>query len=296
MAVPAGTTVRSSVTEIVPAEWIQASIIRVKRPAPLFVSIANVDVVPAGKGSTVNIPRLGAITVTASVKTEGDNFTIQIMDTDEDTMTGGFVGMIVRLSYEAIHDSAFDLLDLATTEALAGLMNRVDTDGFALASSLSNVGVDVGTAALTDADVQEAVRQFSEQNPILSGMPVGVLNAKQLLDWSLDLSQNGGQALGGDTQSAEMAKLIGPQQGFKGVRHGVAWYLSNNIPVATGEATGFIAASGPLSPFWLRSWQELLIKQEDKPDYASVELTFMLRYGVAIADDEQAVSITSDGA
>jgi hypothetical protein len=296
MAVPGNTTVRSNVTEIVPAEWIQGSIIRVKRPSPLFVSLANVDVVPAGRGSTVNIPTLNAITVTAGVKTEGDVFTVQQMDTAETTMTGGFVGMTVRLTYEAIHDAAFDMLDLATTEALAGIMNRIDSDGFALCSSLTNVGVDVGTAALVDADVQEAVRQFHENNPIVSGMPVGVLNAKQLLDWSLDLSQNGGAQLGADEASRQAHALGSYGQGFKGIRHGVAWYLSNNIPVATGEATGYIGASGPLSPFWLRSWQEIQVKQEDDPTYASVALTYMVRYGVAIADQAQAVSITSDGA
>lgn len=296
MAVVGNTTVRSNVTEIVPAEWIQASIIRVKRPSPLFVSLANVDIVPAGVGSTVNIPRQSEQAVPAGTKTEGDVFTIVQMDTSEDTMTGGFVGYTVRISYETIHDAKFDMLDLATTEAIAGLMNRVDSDGFALCSSLSNVGVDVGTAALTDADVQEAVRQFNEQNPIVSGMPVGVLNAKQLLDWSLDLAQNGGTPLGADAQSQQAAALGTFGQGLKGIRHGVAWYLSNNIPVATGEATGFIGASGALSPFWLRSWQELMIKQEDVPTYASVDVTYMLRYGVAIADDDQAVSITSDGA
>lgn len=296
MAVPSNTTVRSNVAEIVPAEWIQDSIIRVKRPKPLFALLCNTDVVPPGKGSTVNIPSVAALDPPAGSKTEGDVFTVVQMDTGEDTMTGGFVGHQVRLSYEAIHDSAFDVLDLATSESMAGLMNRVDSDGFALCSSLANVGVDVGTSALTDADVQEAVRQFNEQNPNFDGMPVGVLNAKQFLDWSLDLSANGGTALGGDAQSNEMAKLIGPEAGFKCVRHGVAWYQSNNIPVATGEATGFIGVAGKLSPFWLRSWQELRVVQEDDPDYASVKLTFMIRYGVAVVDDDQAVSITSDGA
>lgn len=296
MAVPSNTTVRSNVAEIVPAEWIQDSMIRVKRPKPLFALVCNAGVVPPGKGSTVNIPSIAAIDPPAGSKTEGDVFTVVQMDTGEDTMTGGFVGHQVRLSYEAIHDSAFDLLDLATAESMAGLMNRVDADGFALTASLANVGVDVGTSGLTDADVQEAVRQFSEQNPMLDGMPIGVLNAKQFLDWSLDLAANGGAALGADAQSAEVAKLIGPDAGFKGVRHGVAWYQSNNIPVATGEATGYIGVAGKLSPFWLRSWQELRVVQEDDPDYASVKLTFMIRYGVAVVDDDQAVSITSDGA
>lgn len=296
MAVLAGTTVRNSVTELVPAERIEGAVRQAHLPVTTFLQLCDADVVEAGQGSTTNLTRENGETVPAGGKTEGDEFTIVEYTTDEESITPTMVGYRRIISKESIHDASRDIIALSTRNAVRHLGNRLDVDGLALVDSITLAGVDVGTAALTDDDVLEALRQFNELHPTYSGQVAIVLNPKQILDWSLDLKNNGGHYLGSDAESAKVAQLMQPGSGFKGVRHGMLVFMSANLPVATGEATGAIMPMGPDCPLALRSWQPLEIELEPIIERASIQAVYSLRYGVGIGDPDNGVRIISDGA
>lgn len=293
MAVLSNDTTRSDITEVVPAERIEASLQQANLPIPIFPSIAWADVVPPGVGSTCNLPTLSADAVPSGNKTEGDEFAGVTLDTSEVTITGGYVGFSRFLSIESINDAAIDVVAASTMNAMRYLMDRLDTDGFVLNDSLTTNETHAGVA-LTDAHVQSAITKYMllDASP---GPMVLVLNPKQIGDWSLDLSQSGGAYLGGDAESARVGAMIGPAAGFKGVKHGCEVYVSNNCPVASGDATGILCLKGMFSPLAMRSWAPLKVEQQLKPERQQVWLTYSLRYGVGLAN-QNGVKIISDGA
>jgi hypothetical protein len=294
MAVLSNDTVRSDITEIVPAERFERALQFANLPEPVFLKIAWAEAVPSGVGSTCNLPSVSADSVPAGTKTEGDEFSRVTLDTSEATITSGYVGFGRFMSYEAINDAAFDIVAISTENAVRYLMDRLDADGFVLNDSLSSAETHAG-AALTDEHVLQALTTYMLLDVSKGATKAIVLNPKQIGDWTKDLSQSGGAYLGGDAASASVAALIGPDAGFMGVKHGCQVWVSNNCPVAAGDATGALVPMGMLSPLALRSWAPLTIKQEDFPQRAGIDVWYSLRYGVALAN-QNGVKIISDGA
>jgi hypothetical protein len=293
MAVLANDTVRSDITEVVPAERIEASLQQANLPVPVFPTIAWADVVPPGTGSTCNLPSVSADTVPAGTKTEGDEFAGVTLDTSEVTITGGYVGYSRFISYESIHDTAIDVVAVSTMTATRYIIDRLDTDGFVLNDSITEDETHAGIAT-TDEHILSAITKYNLLDAP-AGQMVLVLNPKQIGDWALDISQSGGAYLGSDAESARVASLTTVGQGFKGVRHNCQVYMSNNLPVAAGDATGILCIAGMFSPLAMRSWAPLRVQQQDKPERQQVWLTYSVRYGVALANDN-GVKIITDGA
>jgi hypothetical protein len=294
MAVLANDTVRSDITEAVPAERLEASLQQPNLPEPVFTRICWGEAVPAGVGSTCNLLSVSDETVPSGTKTEGDEFAGVTFDTAEVTITGGVVGYARFISYEAINDAAIDVIGQSSALAVRKIVDRLDADGFVLNDSLTTNETHAGAATL-DEHILSALTKFMllDADPGLS--LALVLHPKQIGDWTKDLSQSGGAYLGGDAASAATASMIGPHAGFKGVRHGCQVYVSNNCPVAAGDATGCLVPMGMFSPLAMRSWRPLTVQMEDVPLRQQVRLVYAIRYGVGLANSN-GVKIITDGA
>jgi hypothetical protein len=204
------------------------------------------------------------------------------------------VGYARFISYEAINDAAIDVIGQSSALAVRKIVDRLDADGFVLNDSLTTNETHAGAATL-DEHILSALTKFMllDADPGLS--LALVLNPKQIGDWTKDLSQSGGAYLGGDAASAATASMIGPHAGFKGVRHGCQVYVSNNCPVAAGDATGCLVPMGMFSPLAMRSWRPLTVQMEDVPLRQQVRLVYAIRYGVGLANSN-GVKIITDGA
>lgn len=294
MAVLANDTVRSDITEAVPSERLEASLQQPNLPVPVFTQICWADTVPSGVGSTCNLLSVSDETVPSGVKTEGDEFAGVTFDTAEVTLTGGTVGYARFISYEAINDAAIDVIGQSSALAVRKIVDRLDTDGFVLNDSLTTNETHAGVAT-TDEHILSAITKFMllDADPGLS--LALVLNPKQIGDWTKDMAQSSGAYLGGDAQSQAVGSMIGPHAGFKGVRHGCQVYVSNNCPVASGDATGALVPMGMFSPLAMRTWRPLTIQMEDVPLRQQVRLVYAIRYGVGLANSN-GVKIITDGA
>ena len=294
MAVLSNDTVSSDIAEIIPSERISQALQYANLPEPVVLRIGWSEAVPPGTGATCNLPSVSADAVPAGNKTEGDEFARVTLETSELTVTGGYVGFGRFMSYEAINDAAFDVVAISTQNAVRYIMDRIDADGFVLNDSLTSAESHAG-AALTDEHVLQALTTYMLLD-VSKGAPKAlVLNPKQIGDWTKDLSQSGGAYLGGDAASQSVAQLIGPDAGFMGVKHGCQVFVSNNCPVAAGDATGCLVPMGTFSPLAFRSWDPLRVQQENVPGRTGVDVWYSVRYGFALAN-QNGVKIISDGA
>jgi hypothetical protein len=291
------TTTTTSFTESVLAEMIEERVQNIHLPQGVFVTVADVKAVPAGSGQTVRLLRQDSISApVAGVKTEDAEFNLVEHTLSEATASVGTVGYSARPTYELIADSSIDVLSTIINSGMRLLANRVDVDGLALLSSLVPIASYAGLP-LTDQRVIAALATYHATNPNDEGqMPCIVLNHIQIRDWTSDLAASGAGYLGGDAESNATAKLIGPARGFKGVKHGLAVFMSTNVPVSGGDASGGIFPMGDGSPLAIRSWRGATVEIEKIPRRQSVEITISNRYGVTVSDTSNGVEVLSDGA
>lgn len=291
------TTTSTSYTESILAEMIEERVQKIHLAPPVFFSVADVKAVPAGAGATVRLLRSESISApVAGTKTEDAEFNLVEHTLAEASVSVGTVGYSARPTYELLNDSSIDAMSIIIRDGYALLGNRMDSDGLALTTSFTPIASFAGLA-LTDARVITALATYHAANPNDEGrMPAFVLNHIQLRDWTNDLASSGGGHLGGDAESAAVAQLIGPARGYKGVKHGLAVFMSTNVPVAGGDASGAIFPMGDGGPLAFRSWRGATVEADKIPRRQSIELTISARYGVAIADPSNGVEVLSDGA
>jgi hypothetical protein len=291
------TTTSTSFTEAIPAERIEAALQKAQLPVSAGLAVAWTDVVPKGSSNVVRLIREDGLTgaPVAGTKTEDAEFSLIEHTLSEASCTAGTVGYSARPTYEMLNDSSVDALGSIVGNGMRHLMNRIDSDLLALLTSFTPIASFAGLA-LTDARVLTALATFHAQNPNMTGQIAFVLNHIQLRDWTQDLASMGAGYLGGDAESARVAQMIGPAQGFKGVKHGLAVIMSTNVPVAGGDASGAIFPMGDMGPIAFRSWREATVQQFDIPRRQSIEITISARYGVAHANPGNGVEVLSDGA
>lgn len=291
------TTTSTSFTEAIPAERIEQKLQEAQLPVDVGLAVAWADTVPAGSGPTVRLLREDGLTGApqAGTKTEDAEFNLIEHTLSEATCTAGTVGYSARPTYEMLNDATIDALGSIIRNGLRHLANRADVDLLALLTSFTPIANFAGLA-LTDARVLTALATFHAANPNITGMIAMVINHIQHRDWTQDLSQLGAGYLGGDAESARVAALIGPTQGFKGSKHGMACFMSTNVPVAGGDASGAIFPMGDMGPIAFRSWRPATVEQFPVPRRQSLELTISARYGVAHSNPGNGVELLSDGA
>lgn len=291
------TTTTTSFTEAVLAEMIEERVQDMHIPKGVFLSVADVKGVPGGSGGTVRILRQDLISApVAGTKTEDAEFNLIEHTLSEATASVGTVGYSARPSYELIADASIDALSVIINSGMRLLANRVDVDGLALLTSLVPIASFAGLA-LTDQRMISAIATYHATNPNDEGsMPCFVGNHIQFRDWTSDLAALGAGYLGGDQESKVVAEMIGPGRGFKGVKHGLACFMSTNVPVAGGDASGGIFPMGDGGPLALRSWRGATIEIEKIPRRQAVEITISNRYGVTVSDTSNGVEVLSDGA
>lgn len=291
------TTTTTSYTEAVLAEMIEQRVAGIRLAVPVGLSVADVQPVPPGSGQTIRLLRSDSISApSAGAKTEDAEFSLVEHTLSEGTVTVGTVGYSARPSYELLNDASIDALGTIIRDGYKLLANRMDSDILALLPSFVPIASFAGLAT-TDARVITAMATYHGQNPNDEGtMPAFVINQIQHRDWVNDLAASGGAFLGGDAESARVAGLIGPGRGYKGVKHGMAVFMSTNVPVAGGDASGAIFPMGDGGPVAFRSWRGAQVEADKIPRRQAIELTISARYGVGLADTANGVEFLSDGA
>lgn len=291
------TTTTTSFTEAVPAERIEQIVQEIQLAVPVGPAVSWVEAVPAGAGQTVRLLRSDSISAPdAGAKTEDAEFNLVEHTLSEATCTVGTVGYSARPSYELMNDATIDSLATIIRDGLQLLANRQDSDLLALLPSFTPIANFAGLP-LTDARVLTALALYWAANPNDAGKMVAlVLNHIQMRDWGLDLAALGAGMLGGDAESARVAQLLGPARGFKGMKHNMAVFMSTNVPVAGGDASGGIFPMGKGGPLAMRVWRGARVEQFPIPRRQALEITISARYGVAHANPGNGVELLSDGA
>lgn len=292
------TTTSTSFTEAILAEMIEDRVQDIHIPKGVFLSVADVKGVKAGSGATVRILRQDSISAPAAgTKTEDAEFGLVEHTLSEASAVAGTVGYSARPSYELIADASIDVLSTIINSGFRLLGNRVDVDGLALLPSFVPIASFAGLP-LTDQRMISALATYHATNPNDdAAMPCFVGNHIQFRDWTSDLAALGAGYLGGDAESKATADLIGPGRGFKGVKHGLACFMSVNVPVSGGDASGGIFPMGDdASPLAIRSWRGATVEIEKIPRRQAVEITISNRYGVTHSDTSNGVEVLSDGA
>lgn len=290
-------TTTTSLLEITPDEYIERPMRDVNRAPTTFLSIADAMAVPSGNGDLVNIPYPEDITVPSSTKSENAEFDLVEQTAAEAQITAGTVGFTYRISSELRNDALYSAVEMAVRTGTGALMNRIDTDGLSLFSSLSNAG---GTANvdLTEAIAIDEMFDYTAQNPMLTSRGIFfVINTVMAKNWATDVTgSNGGNWTSGNTESERIARQLTPGSGFKGERLGMAIFVTSNCPTfnAGADVYGAIGAIGAGGALGYRSWRPITVEDEYFPRRQCWELTISARYGTGVIRDAEARSVAAD--
>ena len=288
-------TISSDFSEVIPSEEIEQMVLDANLATPIAISLAWSRVVGRGRGNNVRIPSRSGLTVPAGTKVENADFSLVSQTTTDVGISGGYVGLADELSSELEHDATVDAVREIIENASAHIQDRADADGLALLATTTNDS-DFGANPLTDANILTALAAYVQQNPNKTPAGMGlVLNAVQVRDYGLDLRTNGGGQIGGDAESERVASMLGNRQGFLGVRHGLQTFMSNNVDVTGGIASGAILTLGTGGALAYRLWEPIGVETRRLPRGKKWELTIAARYGWALSKQANIRGIQSNG-
>lgn len=287
-------TTSTQLTSVIPPERIEEGIRKANRTTPIALAIADADSVGQGLGNTVSIPKETGITIPSGTKSENAEFPVVQLGYTDQTGTAGTVGATFLLSRESSYDAIVTAFDRGARTVVSDLVQRVDGDGLDLILGSSHTQNYTGQD-LTDARLLTALATFHAQKPDLDGNDIALaVPAIPLRDLGLDLTQSGAGYLGGDAESMEVRELLGPGLGFKGVRHGIRIFLSQNVPTTGNDANCPLVVMGGMSAWAYRSWRVIEVEDEYIPKKQAWEVTVSARYSWFTADDEQQLELVVD--
>lgn len=290
-------TVSADFAEVVPQENVDQMILGANLALPTLVALAWSKPVGPGKGNTVNIPTRTSLAVPAGTKAENADFTLVSQSTDEATLTGGYIGLADEVSSELAYDAMIDAVGDVITNAVEHLRDRVDADGAALLATTANDSDFTAEAGgLGDDNMLTALAAFVNQQPNKSAAGWGFVgNAAQFRDMNLDLRAAGGAQLGGDAESERVAQMMGMREGYMGVRHKMQYFLSTNVDVTGGNASGAIMTLGSSGALAYRVWEPINVETRRLPRGKKWELTIACRVGWGLSKQSNIRGVQSAG-
>lgn len=282
----------ADLADIVPSEDIEAALAP-HLPPPLALALAWAKPVGKGSGNNVVIPRFDNITIPAGTKVESAEFALVATTTSSENMSGGWVGHADRVSWEADNHGLIQAVQSVVGVGVMHLRNRVDVDGLAELANATTDGNHTGVA-LTDDFVLEDVALFESLDPHETPGGRGiVLSVGQVVDWVQDLKANGGEQIGGDAESERLAKMMGIRQGYRGVRHGLQVFASNNVSTAGADANGAILQMGDRGALAYRVWSPIDWEGEWEPRRKAWMVTIAANYGWGLSDPDNIIGVIS---
>jgi len=222
------------VEELIPTEQIVNFIDGYGYPAltALFVAAA----MPSVGSIPVRMPRWNQITPTAGTKTEGSGFAEVTIDTTEETITPGIVGMEVPITDEAKAGAIIGVPEGLLIEGIAAMANRMDVDGHAVSTSATN-----SQGAVTDVFNRAKVNAAMASYRALS-IPNGFRHA-------LVVGNGGFRDLEADSILESATKEMGfaafsADSGYKGTYGGLDLFLTQNIATEGAGRSCYITPVG----------------------------------------------------
>jgi hypothetical protein len=288
-------TTTTSLASIVPPEDIEDMFAGANLAAPTALQIADAKPVEPGKGSTASLPRMNAVVVPAGTKAENAEMPIVTAGMSDETINDGDVGYGFRISRKATRDAIRNSVRDHIQNFAEFLLERIDSDGLSQFPSATAVGshsgVDVSDQLiLTDLAVFHALKPRGRQKGVFIS-----LSTIGIRDWTLDLQANGGTYLGGDAESARVASLMSPMSGFKGMRHGLAIFMSEQLSTS---GTDFVGAIGVMrQSLAYRVWETLTVEEEYRARRKAWEVFVSARYGWGLRNpDNDIIRLVYDNA
>lgn len=228
----------SDFEEVIETEEINPFIDMVQLPPTTAQLVAMV--VPGTGTIPQRFTRTNAFTVPASTKTEGGDFTLAEIDTEENSITAGFVGFAFRQSDEAMLNSRGKVQVAAIVEALQAMDDRMDSDAHGASTSATQItGAD--TDVFTVANFRSALHAYQAYN-----IRAGAMGHACVLhtDAWADLHDSMSDSAATLRPSEAISLMAGPSTGYMGSFMGMEIFVSTNVSTTGSGYSNYMTPIG----------------------------------------------------
>lgn len=239
----------------------------------------------AEKSNAYDFPITDDPGAAAATPGEGTGFANTAMTTSKATATAGTVGQMTTITDELVAVSVIDAYSHWGNVLGRAVAEKYEVDMTALLDDFANT---TGTSGqpLTYLQLLESVNQLEQRDQV--GMPVGVLDPKQVGDVRADLGSSAAAFLGNPSMSIG-GMLSATLAGFVFELAGAPWYQTSLI-VTTGANAGGAVFLADVAVGLYEIWGPRTELQRDA-SMPGTELVCTARYGVIEIRDVAGESI-----
>lgn len=268
------------VEETIPTEMLPAFCLAYNEAPQLARTVGSIISVPRGSGNVVRIPRWNQIDASAWVAhTAGDLFEPAEATTTEESLTGQVVGRRFFVDRRAEDDSVTSVSASMLSAALDALRTRMEIDLFAQVDNIT-LEHDASGGAFTAQALRGALAAWELTVP--STPPAIVITPAAWNDLVESLSSTGAVAM---TGAPILANLLGSTPGYRGELHGCQIFVSSNLAVDTGVASGVITGVGAASGLVTAIWHDASAQLSQRPEAYGAELVVSARYACGLKNN-----------
>lgn len=244
----------------------------------------------AAQGKTVSVPIYPV--QTAASLTEGNDFSLTAVSTDQATFDVGQVGIATMVTDLALNASASNVIaDLGQLFGNA-VARKIDQDLMGRFSSFTTNVIGNTTTTITAAGVMQGITKLKNLAVPTDGM-VCVLHPSIAYDLKAALTTTGNTAFTGGAFGDVANEAM--RMGYVGQLFGVPVYESANVPLVTGGAAGdYSGAIFHRDALGFGLMRDISIETQRRARAIGTDVVCSAMYGVGTVYEQYGCSVVAD--
>jgi len=251
--------------------------------------VKNYSLAPS-QGKTISVPIYPV--QTAAVLTEGNDFSITAVSTDQATFNIGQVGIATMVTDLALNASASNVVaDLGRLfgEAVA---KKIDVDLMGQFANFTTNTVGSSSTTITPALVMQGITKLKAQGVSSEGI-VAVLHPSVAYDLQAALTTSGNTAFVANAMGDVANEAM--RMGFVGMLFGVPVYVSSNVPLIAGGAAGdYLGGIFHRDALGFGLMRDIQIETQRRARAIGTDVVCSAMYGTGVVYEAYGVNATFD--